>query len=351
MTHSIKTIFSLQLLRYLAAIIVVGYHTEESLRDRTLYDIYEFFSFGSIGVDIFFVISGFIIALTTSKVSEKTSFDQAKNFAIKRCIRIVPIYWFYTALKVLMVLLLPALALRSELQVGHLASSFFFIPDMASWGLVQPILPVGWTLNFEMLFYVIFTIAILINQNKILVTLVAFCSIFVTAHWFPNSLAFEFYAQSIIFEFLLGLIIFEMVKRIKTVPFWLNMSFLLLSIFLLNSSSGEINHIFTIGLGAFFLVFSVIYFERHLQNKKIQRVSEVLGDSSYSLYLSHSFTVPFGVIVFGQYLDFGGYFTLILTLILATLVGIASYRMLEKPMIRYLNQKWQSKRLIGAGKL
>ena len=178
MIHSIKTIFSLQLLRYLAAIIVVGYHIEESLHDRTSYNIYEFFSYGNIGVDIFFVISGFIIALSTSKISTDSKPHQTKNFYIKRFIRIVPIYWFYTLLKVAMVLLLPALALRSELQIEHILSSLFFIPSMAPWGLMQPILPVGWTLNFEMLFYIIFGMAILINQNKLLITFIVFLSIF-----------------------------------------------------------------------------------------------------------------------------------------------------------------------------
>ncbi len=346
MIHSIKTIFSLQLLRYLAAIIVVGYHIEESLTSRTSYNIYGLFSYGNIGIDIFFVISGFIIALTTSKTSNDSKLIQARSFILKRFIRIVPIYWLYTLLKIAMVLLLPALALRTELQTEHIITSMLFIPDMAPWELMQPILPVGWTLNFEILFYLIFTVAILINQNKLLVTFCAFLSIFVAVYIFPEQLVFQFYARTIIFEFLLGLIVFEIVKKVKTIPFWLNLSLLILAIIFISNALGEINRLFTIGIGSFLLVLSFIYFERHLPNTKykIQRTSEILGDSSYSLYLSHSFTVPFGVIVFGQFLELGGYNTLLLTLILSTIVGIASYRLLEKPMINYLNQKWLPKR-------
>lgn len=341
MQHSIKTIYSLQALRYIAAILIVGYHAEESIKDRISLDMMNFFSFGDIGVDIFFVISGFIIAFATSKSYVTSPKKQAQDFIVRRFIRIVPIYWFYTTLKIIMVLALPTLALRTQFDEYHIFTSYFFIPSMSPWGLMQPILPVGWTLHFEMLFYLIFTIAILVNQNKIAITGIAFFLLFAINYVYPDLLIFKFYAQTIIFEFLLGLMVFKIVSHIHQLNFIPTILLAIVSILLISTKTPEINRIFTIGLGSAFLVLSFIYFERFLTSSNIQKISEKLGDSSYSLYLSHSFTVPFSVILLGKYLSLNVYIVLALTLVIATMAGLFSYRFLEKPTITFLNTKWR----------
>lgn len=347
MKHNISKIYSLQALRYIAAILVVGFHTEEAIQERLHEDLIEFFSFGSIGVDIFFIISGFIIALATSEPRQTSYVEQSKDFFVRRLIRIMPIYWFYTILKILIVLLLPALVLRSELQGYHLFSSFAFLPSMAPWGLIQPILPIGWTLNFEMLFYIIFAIAILLNKNKIILTALAFVIVFVLDLIFPKNVFFSFYAQSFIFEFILGLIAFQIVCKFQKIHFAFISLLFVIGIALISSKNNGINHIFTCGLGALSLVLCVVYIERFFTHPKVRRLSEALGDSSYSLYLSHSFTVPFSAVIFGQILGLNGYLVLLLTLVIATISGIASYRIIEKPVITFLNTKWRARRVLN----
>ena len=159
-----------QLLRFIAAMMVVTMHTTEAIGLRvpghTLADTW---GIGSAGVDIFFVISGFVMAVSTPQPdkSSRYKFSEAWLFMKRRFLRITPLYWFYTTLKIISVLIVPSLALRTTLHPFHIVCSYLFIPVMSPWGLVQPVLPVGWSLCFEMFFYLMFSIAIALNLSRL----------------------------------------------------------------------------------------------------------------------------------------------------------------------------------------
>jgi exopolysaccharide production protein ExoZ len=141
------TIANLQILRGLAALGVVFYHTDFRLSGDWHT---EFF-----GVSTFFVISGFIMCFITK--------DNADGFLVKRAIRIVPLYWICTLAPIVMAyrwyLLRPSTWTTTTLAFD-LPRSLLFLPSENS-----PLLGVGWTLNFEVYFYVVFAAAVWLNRR------------------------------------------------------------------------------------------------------------------------------------------------------------------------------------------
>ena len=134
----------IQTLRGLAAILVVMEHIR-------------FFACGAFGVDIFFCISGFMIMLTTQ--------NDTGYFFKKRLIRIVPFYWIMTLGSFALMLLFPSMFQASEATLSRLVKSLLFIPfDMGS-GVLQPLLRIGWTVNCEMFFYLLFWLAFHISHK------------------------------------------------------------------------------------------------------------------------------------------------------------------------------------------
>src|SRR5262249_11870730 len=110
-------------------------------------------SIGNAGVDLFFVISGFVMVHASSDLFGRP--ELRREFMWRRIIRIVPLYWIVSG-----VLLVHALIRYSDLAAADLPprvliGSFFFIPTMRPSGDILPLLGVGWTLNYEMAFYLL----------------------------------------------------------------------------------------------------------------------------------------------------------------------------------------------------
>jgi len=347
MQHTVTTLYGIQTLRFLAALLVVVYHVEGSLINRGNFSMPNYFGMGGqIGVDVFFVISGFIIALTTSKIKSGNGKKNTINFMVRRIIRIVPVYWFYTFLKVILVLALPSLALNTSFDLQHLLGSLFFIPSVNPVnGFLFPVVPVGWSLNFEMLFYVIFAVAVFLNANRFLVVAIAFSVIFILHYQFPSSEILNFFAHPRLLEFFLGMVAFELFTKIKHVNMTLTILFLLLSISLFSINFANIyNHYFlTIGLGSFFMVLFFLYVEPLVIKCRLKGAFEKLGDASFTLYLSHGFIVPVLVLVGSQFLKLDMWSIFFFTTIISVIAGQIAYELIEKPAVSYLNAKWKKR--------
>ncbi len=150
---------AIQALRGIAALLVVCYHAQECLNLPELALGNILFGSGSMGVDLFFVISGFIMVYTTADSDGTLSY--AKTFLWKRITRIVPTYFIAT---LTYIAIAKGINLFSEINLRTLIKSFLFLPLAPS----QPApffgyaaLPVGWTLNYEMIFYALFGISLL----------------------------------------------------------------------------------------------------------------------------------------------------------------------------------------------
>jgi exopolysaccharide production protein ExoZ len=149
-------LLALQGLRAIAAAMVVYAHAFSTYQEKVgpIQGGITGEGFGGLGVKIFFCISGFIIY--TSSQSLRSGVDGMLLFVKKRLIRIAPIYWLATLVYAVKLAFqgMPA-------TMGDLAKSLLFIPYTNGSGLMRPVLGVGWTLNFEMFFYMTLAVGLL----------------------------------------------------------------------------------------------------------------------------------------------------------------------------------------------
>ena len=145
----------IQCLRGLAALMVVFYHLE--VQTRRLEMPWPHLPVLQAGVDIFFVISGFIMWWISATRPDRTAWDFYKD----RARRIVPLYWLTTAFVVAVLIVAPTALRTTVFDLEHIVKSFLFIPARhpISDGF-QPTLVPGWSLNIEVFFYLIFGVAI-----------------------------------------------------------------------------------------------------------------------------------------------------------------------------------------------
>jgi exopolysaccharide production protein ExoZ len=269
------TIDGIQVLRAVAAIMVVSYHAKLSCPGSDGWP-----SFGNAGVDIFFVISGFIMAYTTPVEAGVTPISGAWFFLRKRIARIVPMYWL-------------ALVWTNRNAVPDLGllKDFFFIPR---WSITYPtfIYPSalqGWTLNYEMFFYALFAIAILFKHWRTGVLVVALSIIpFASKLMIGGTVdvAGQFYSSDIIFEFGFGVILHLLISRLGF-PAWPKLSFVALMMIgfalLVAGNAHEPRSLFQ-GLPAVLILWAAIPACRGWLRFK---TLALLGNASYAMYLFH----------------------------------------------------------------
>ncbi len=193
-------IANIQILRAVAALAVVLHHTQFQL--QIAYGTPHFALVGRAGVDLFFLISGFVMVYTTRETQRTTT-----QFWMDRAVRIVPLYWLGTSLVIALFLAgLPALDVQ-ELRLGDIVKSYLFIPYLASYGEGRPILDVGWTLNYEVYFYALFGLTFFVrSQAKALLLLGAlFVAIWLFVKLNPQlPFVIAHYGSALVFEFLIG---------------------------------------------------------------------------------------------------------------------------------------------------
>jgi exopolysaccharide production protein ExoZ len=333
----------LQALRFVAAMLVAMMHITQAISihiSGTGDSVY--WAPGSSGVDIFFVISGFVMAISTRDLAQPGAARLAAAwvFMKRRILRIVPLYWFYTLLKAALLLAIPALAVKSTIVPAHLAASLLFIPAMSPWGFIQPTLPVGWTLNYEMLFYVVFALAIALGAPRIRFCLLVFLSVILAGRQFPGSVVLAFYAQSIVFEFILGVCIAHALLRYGSGPAPLAAVLVaggVLFTFGLGWEPGS-ERLVPWGLAAAALVLGTVWLEPLIARAPLASRLSFLGDASYSIYLSHTFVVPACVLALRRLGVLDPVAVSLVTALAVIAAGCASYLWLEKPMTAFFKR-------------
>ena len=182
---------SVQALRGVAVLFVVLSHVG-------------FINFGAFGVDLFFCISGFIMMYITQKSTD--------NFFYKRVIRIIPLYWAMTISTFILVSFKPSLLNSTSSELSHLIKSIAFIPFDKN-GLIEPLLGPGWTLNYEMYFYLIFYLSLKISfEYRGYITSSIFGILALVGLFYDGDLIWGFYTDPIILEFTFGILAFYILK-------------------------------------------------------------------------------------------------------------------------------------------
>ncbi|KQV33351.1 MULTISPECIES: acyltransferase [unclassified Rhizobium] len=328
-----KTLYGIQYLRALAAIAVVLFHAAE----RTDYA----FAIGAAGVDVFFVISGFIMWV----ISENRPASPAR-FLSDRLRRIVPVYWLATAVMVLggIVGLFPNLILSLQ----HVLASLFFVPMRSpSNGEIWPVLVQGWTLNFEMFFYAAFAAALFLPRNLRLPMLGALFAALVIlgATISSDNPLFLTYTRPIILEFVAGMALGALwlkgfVPKVRIGGFLLALSLGgFATIALLRLPFDER----ICGPLAVTLVLGTLSLEA---NSMVRHASipAFLGNASYSIYLWHTFAISVAV-----KLGMGLHMPVPLVFAVAVMAGVVAgslaYLFVEKPLIRVFQRRPASPRM------
>ncbi len=327
-----KNFIAIQLLRAIAAMSVVYFHNQPPLQ------------FGIFGVDIFFVISGFVMAMVTAQHAD------ARSFLSNRIIRIVPLYWILTTCLVFVVLIKPSLLAWTTFNVTNYLKSIFFIPYFKESGLLQPFLNVGWTLNYEMLFYVCMTTGLAISKRwHITITIGLLVVLHLTLGRFSdNPVLTEFFGNMKIFEFVLGIFAFFIYKAglCKPIPaavliaacLILYCLMLSLEIFFPTAES-----LYTFGIPSFFLIIFSVQLESIVRaSAPLTTLARSVGDSSYAIYLSHVYVFEFIRRVLVNHIDWlkhSVFLSVLCGLVGAMIVGKLIYALIDKPFHGYLKGK------------
>jgi exopolysaccharide production protein ExoZ len=317
-TSSQEKIEVLQAMRAIAALAVLCVHLP------TL-------GWGNWGVDLFFVISGFIICYTTE--------SSPRGFIRKRIIRVVPIYWLFTFGLFAVTIVAPSLLDNTTPNITHLLKSLFFIPFDKNGSGNFPILFLGWTLNYEMFFYAIFAIALAISHRlRIGLSAILIFGVNSLTINLASELPLGAYSEPIVYEFSMGMLVYLLATRPDSwaINALLVMATLAFGLFASYDVATD-NRVFYAGIpSAIFLLITL----SALGYLKIPTLILILGDASYCLYLSHPYIIEaiakLGLFNQGTFLAL---FTSVATLLLCAAFSIWIWLNIEQPIGRILRRK------------
>lgn len=322
---------SIQALRGITALFIVLEHIR-------------FLNCGAFGVDIFFCISGFMIMFSTHR--------DGAYFLRKRLIRILPLYYLMTVGTFLLLLLFPAMFEQTKANPVFLLKSLLFIPFDIGGGVLQPLMRIGWTVNCEIFFYILFFIAMKLSHKY----RGGLCGLFLSgftaaAALLPSPPAFlAFYGNPVMLEFLLGMAAYYaargiyrlyQARRLPRIGLVVSAAAIVLCFSGLLITKPAVNILgfrrpIVWGLTAFVIV--MCSFSLGLYLKKIPQPLVRLGDISFSLYLVHYYPVMlldrvvFDFSVFTPYALLGTAAAIALSVLLA----LISWAVIEKRFSAWL---------------
>jgi peptidoglycan/LPS O-acetylase OafA/YrhL len=245
------------------------------------------------GVDIFFVISGFVIVHASASL-----FGQAAGpglFLRRRLARIVPLYWVCTAC-FLLVLWLSRAAIHGDIGgPGYILASFLFIPWPRPDGMMQPAFGLGWTLNYEMFFYAVFAPFLLLGRGRAVGAAIILLAAFVALNQlrpFTNP-QLGYWSSPIILEFCAGMALAQVRAAGVTLPAAARLALPVLALVLLAvfAQAPPQLRIFAWGIPAALLVAAAALAPSSAVPSRAARALARLGDASYALYLVHPFVM------------------------------------------------------------
>ncbi len=332
---------NIQMLRAIAALLVVFHHAlpHYAVMGGEITLISSIGEWGFLGVDIFFVISGFIMAYTT--FNKERTFLNAKIFMKHRLFRIYLGYWpFFFVMLALFFVTNPQKI--SDLDV---VGSFFLINvDM-----FQLVLPISWSLSYELYFYFLFLFTFIFSIKQLYVLIPVFIGLilFLVLYSFFNSeFQQHFFYSHFLLEFFAGVLLYmykDHLMRSWILPVSLLIVIIAYSYGITYETKNGLFRVLTFGTGALFIVLGALI----LEQKNLYRAGkqfEALGNASYTLYLSHLIIIQlfylFGLRGFfsseGVVLPLIGLFVMIA---LTVIFSLLYYQKIEKPVyqkaIRY----------------
>ena len=331
------SISSIQWLRGVAALLVVFHHLGSFMSDVGV-KLYKF-DVGAIGVDIFFVISGFIMVYVTR--FHDGSVRATATFFKKRCVRVLPMYWLVTGIY----LASDNLTKPDQINLSIVLKSFLLIPSYYLVpGMISPVLIQGWTLYYELFFYLVLGGALFFLtplRSRIFVCLF-FCMLVYLGHVIGNKGAItSIYTNPLLLEFLAGVAIGHVYVTHHQRSVALASLLLLFAVASFFIAPLGWDRSIRWGVPSALLVAGVVLLEGATKSSKIWRwnLGSRAGEISYSLYLTH-----YAVFVFASVpsiliwtrtaspLEHIGYGMYLLSISVAASALLFKY--IEKPLLR-----------------
>jgi len=343
-TQRSQQIVEVQAVRAFAAVLVAWAHIHHEFLERAVGWPWPL---GAFGVDLFFVISGFIMVHVGTPLFQVRG--ASANFFLKRLARIAPIYWAATIIFVLYILESQPFS-QANVSWPNIIGSLLFLPIARPSGDVLPTFSVGWTLNYEMFFYLLFSIGLLVRRRVALilmalglVALVHLGKVY-SGQWHPSV---RFLAHPIIVEFALGMGLAVIYQRGWRISRWLAVTLVALAFAFLVSLEFAVWAVvqgrgYTFGVAAALVIAAAVLHDWNLQGQA-RRIAIILGDSSYALYLIHPLTMLAVREISGRI--WAHYHVVLpvttwpvaLTLLAGTiLLAVAIHRRLERPLTAWL---------------
>lgn len=343
---------SLQGCRAIAAILVVLFHLGITIASTKYFGIDAFsipFSFGTSGVEFFFVLSGFIIF----NAHRHDLFQPKKLGAYikKRLIRIYPTYWIIFGLVFLMVLASSALRNTLPQDLSVLLKSLLLIPQdkLSVGGSGAPVIIVAWTLQYEVLFYLFFALLIF---NRWLSIAAGICLLFIYVSY--NKLSpfpFSFLSANYVLLFFMGMAIAAIttsnIAKARTPVFYLYSGLLMFVVIALDTVTGlnffKESSTLLYGSADCLIVLGLVEAEKQARIFLGHSWLQLLGNASYALYLIHFPLVSvLCKLAISLHLDrfgiAGAVSTYIFILLICIATSVVFHLRIEKPIAAYFRR-------------
>jgi exopolysaccharide production protein ExoZ len=339
-----SSLVSIQALRAIASLLVFWGHAINAVTAAVPAEFPHLY--GPFGVDLFFVISGFVMVYSSERLFGQPG--APITFFARRLARIVPLYWAATAILVWFVV--PYASTKAVL------GSLFFAPHIPS---EAPLLFVGWTLIFEMFFYAVFAIALLAKRRfavvaGVTVVLVAFSLLLGPEAAGPSTQpppasGLGYLADPIILEFVFGMMIALIYRAGGRLPMWATIGLIVVGVTWLTATLSSLPRPYSAGIAAALIVagMSLSSMPSPKRSRSI-RAAMFLGDISYSLYCTHLLSFSFlAWIVTTLAISPADHAWTYMAAMLATglVIAAATYFMFEKPTTDLLKKLLQRPRL------
>lgn len=315
---------NVQVVRAAAAMLVVLVHASDLLPEVPTGGL------GHAGVDLFFVISGFVMVEAT----RGRSMTPARFFQ-RRLIRVAPLYWLMTLVVFALAVAAPSLLKSTVADPVALAKSLAFIPYAKGSGLTEPMLFVGWTLNYEMFFYLLFATGLMFGGAQVVaIALVGLC----LARPLASGPVGLFYTDPIILEFGYGMAVAAIYARLSPSRAVAACVLGLGILTLLLAPQLHLHRALRFGIPAAAIVLGSVWLEKAGAPCRSWAILAV-GETSYALYLSHPFVAQLAV-----HVSVGWPLPARITLFIVTIAAMISLAalldiMLERPVRQWITAR------------
>lgn len=349
-------LLSIQALRGLAVMAVVLIHIQLYFSNKLqMPALLPQFNIGAASVDVFFVISGFIMVYASERLFGQPG--GMRIYFLRRIARIVPMYWAASTILLVYVLLRydSVSAVAGGAKADYVIASYLFYPYLRPDGWGAPLLGVGWTLNFEVFFYTLFGLLIAFSRRTVVTVIGAvFCVLIAIQFLFSLPNPFAYWFSPLIIEFVFGMGIAHAYRIGVRLPPWLQWTLIAAGLaglgyawhqaFFFEPTS--LLRVLYWGLPALLIVGPFALAEKRVPHNLFWRVSGLLGDASYSIYLVHTLTLGVPVLLLGRWIAPASapWFYLACILVATTIPSLLVYVYVEKPITEALQRMIEKSR-------